>query len=290
MYEDIDLFDNTRGGYNIDNSSDNELNRLYKNVINARFGGKFISKTKETDKSKEDKKDDKNSDSDQDDEFLNKSNKKHRPKSLSELLERISSEVKIEKGGGNETNNDHIQLHDDVEKYPDSMFNMINIPSENNDTKSLDKTQNDVDYNDLFTSSKHIKTKKKGGNGVKFVDASPRGLDYTKDVKTEYVDKGVDKDYIKFINEQKYGTIDKIGDPENVLFNYTKEPTEDIDSLFNSNKDKLTESTLTSITDETINTFESNNSTSSKPTLLNSDKTLNNIEQNDDNIDSLFKD
>ena len=298
MYEDIDLFDNTRGDYNIDNSSDDELNTMYKNVISVRFGGKFVSKSKDY-KQKNDNKENQNHD------IETKHNKKSQPKSLSELLERISSDINIEKSGGkyNDQNIDKT-IPKNIEDDPDSIFDVIDIPSErflNEDSYNINLINNiekDIENNpDLFkTKTKLNKTKKKGGNNLTVVDSSPNGLEYTKDIKHEELPKEEDKDYIKFVNEQKYGSINEIGDPENTLFNYTSNK---IDEENNNIDDKLPDQSLTDIVDiadKPINNIKSNISIRSKSTLIDTDKTLdkieqnNDIEQNDDNIDSLFKD
>jgi len=314
MYEDIDLFDNTRGGYNLDNSSDDELNTMYKNVISARFGGKFISKLKENKQKNDDVK-----------SVLSNEVKKDRrniqPKSLSELLQHISNDIKVTKSGGIsdektdmylnslfKENNDENDLDESSEikdeykpltvndNNPDGIFDMIDIPSSdistdlisNNQPYTQSKLQNNdtEEVNELFKEKiKPKNRKKKGGyNKITVVDSSSKGLEYTKDIKREEVDKGEDKDYIKFVNEQKYGKIDEIGDPENIMFEYTKERTNNI------NKNKISEEDLTSITDDITNPKKSNITVRSKQTAIDMDKTINNIEQNSDNIDSLFKD
>ena len=68
------------------------------------------------------------------------------------------------------------------------------------------------------------------------------------------------------------------------MFEYTKEQTNNI------NKNKISEEDLTSITDDITNPKKSNITVRSKQIAIDMDKTINNIEQNSDNIDSLFKD
>ena len=215
MYEDIDLFDNTRGGYNLDNSSDDELNTMYKNVISVRFGGKFISKLKENKQKNDDVK-----------SVLSNEVKKDRrniqPKSLSELLQHISNDIKVTKSGGIsdektdmylnslfKENNDENDLDESSEikdeykpltvndNNPDGIFDMIDIPSSdistdlisNNQPYTQSKLQNNdtEEVNELFKEKiKPKNRKKKGGyNKITVVDSSSKGLEYTKDINVK---------------------------------------------------------------------------------------------------------
>jgi len=294
-------------------NDNDDLTKLYTKIIHNRFGGKSSI----------------DSSSDEEDNKTNHKVKQSQPKSLSELLDRISSDTKVSKSNDNikinkrnlveditgrndlldnteivdlndlfkKQKNDKLsdetkeksideKLDDIIEKEPeiddinkniladeynpDGIFNVIDIPDTTlNNSVIYDNNINDS--NMLIQQTKPSKLNKLknniknrvntlGGYEInKQVDSSPDSLEYTKDKQRNdilKIDDDLDKEYIKFVNEQKHSNIETIGLPENTNFNYIQsnnilknDTIKDIDketiinsdeySLFNDNDKKL---------------------------------------------------